>query len=160
MEPHRIIWHHSADPSTGPQLYKINEHHRQRGFPKSNRGYFVGYHWLIEPDGMMWQTRDESEIGAHDTGENMDSLGICLAGDFTARAPSEAQAVSAAELVGKIRVRWDIRLSRIEPHRWDDATECPGTFLPDNWLVNEYLKRSGHPWHRVFWYIGEKLKLL
>ena len=123
-------------------------------------GYYVGYHYLIEANGAVIQARKENEIGAHDSGENSNSLGICLAGDFSTRLPSEEQAASAALLVKQIRGRWNIPITRIEPHRWDDTTECPGKFLPDNWLITQYLKRQGNQFEKFFQQIGEYFKLL
>ena len=141
MTPQRIIWHHSADDSQEHQFDKINLDHQSKDFPVSATGFYVGYHWLIEPDGEVKQARPEDEIGAHDKGENLNSIGICLAGNFNAFLPSEEQAAAAAKLVGEIRSRWPIPINRIEPHRWDDTTDCPGLNLPDNWLILEYLKR-------------------
>lgn len=160
MTPRRIIWHHTADRSPAPQFDKVNAYHKTREFPKSTLGYFVGYHWLIEPDGLLRQARLETEIGAHDEGENINSIGVCLAGDFTATLPTEAQCATAGRLIGEIRARWDIPLTRIEPHRWDDTTHCPGDFLPDNWLIKEYLKREGSVFFKYFQIVGEKFGLL
>lgn len=160
ITPQRIIWHHSADIFDGHQFDKINEYHRKQGFPKSSMGYFVGYHWLVEPDGSVRQARKDTEIGAHDAGENSNSLGICLAGDFSKRYPSEAQIASAALLVKQVRAKWKIPVTRIEPHRWDDTTECPGTLLPDNFLINEFLKREGTVFTKYFYEVGRYLNLL
>jgi N-acetylmuramoyl-L-alanine amidase len=140
--PTRIIWHHSADETQKPQFDKINAYHKSKGFPVSSLGFFVGYHWLIEPNGDVIQARSEDEIGAHDTGENLNSLGICLAGDFDYAIPTEAQCVSLASLMDGIRSRHKIGILSIEPHRRDDNTSCPGWALPDKWFVKEYLKRS------------------
>lgn len=151
MTPRRIIWHHSAVNAKRLQFDEINRHHETRAFPKSSKGYFVGYHYLVEYDGSVRQAREETEIGAHDTGENLNSIGICLAGDFTAQLPTPAQCAAVATLVQQIRSRWYIPVTRIEPHRWDDDTACPGDFLPDNWLIMTYLKRQGS-WPIRAWY--------
>lgn len=160
MIPTRIIWHHSGDKSLAPQLGKINAYHKTRNFPISRLGFYVGYHWLIEQDGTIAQTRNEDEIGAHDQGENTNSIGICLAGNFNLALPSEAQTKSASLLLGEIRHRWKIPLTRIEPHRWDDETDCPGKLLPDIWLVRQYLERDANPAIRLFFYLGKKFNLL
>lgn len=160
MKPTRIIWHHSADPSKENQFTKINTYHASRGFPSSSLGYNVGYHYLIEASGEIKKAREETEIGAHDAGENLNSIGICFAGNFNTYLPTLEQAISGAKLVADIRNRRNIPLTRIEPHRWDDTTDCPGWKLPDNWLINEYLQREGSVALRAFYYIGKELNLL
>ena len=160
IKPARIIWHHSADNSDDAQFHKINVYHKSLNFPLSALGYYVGYHYLIEANGAVIQARKETEIGAHDQGENSNSLGICLAGNFNIRYPSEAQSASAALLIKQIRTRWPIPVTRIEPHRWDDTTDCPGTLVADNFLINEFLKREGSVFARYFYEVGKYLKLL
>src|SRR3990167_1154547 len=122
---------------------KINAYHKSKGFPISSLGFYVGYHWLIEPDGTIKKARKEDEVGAHDQGENLDSIGICLAGNFNLNMPPEPQAASAAKLLGEIRDRLNIPITKIEPHRQDDQTDCPGKLLGDNWIILNYLDR--HP---------------
>ena len=160
MIPKRIIWHHSADATQTHQFDKINLYHKSKKFPYSSMGFWVGYHYLIEPDGVVKQARSENEIGAHDTGENSNSIGICLAGNFNLLLPNEAQVIAVAKLVADIKSRHNIPIARIEPHRWDDDTDCPGKYLSDNWLTNEYLKRHADPLVRSFQWLGNYLKLL
>jgi len=160
MTPQRIIWHHSGINSLDPQFEKINLYHKTRKFHRSTLGFFVGYHYIIEPRGTVRQARNEDETGAHDQGENINSLGICLAGDFNVNLPLDMQISAATILLGQIRSRWNIPIARIEPHRWDDETDCPGTRLADNWLVSEFLKRSSDPLTRTYYALGTRLKLL
>lgn len=160
MTPQRIVWHHSAINAKRLQLDEIDAYHKTRDFPLSSLGFYVGYHYLIEYDGSIRQTRKETEIGAHDTGENTNSIGICLAGDFTGQLPTTAQSVAAATLTGQIMKRWKLPVQRIEPHRWDDTTACPGDFLPDNWLIKTYLTQERSLYARLFWWLGEQTGLL
>lgn len=52
----------------------IDRWHRQRGFKK------IGYHYVIDLDGTIEKGRDESEVGAHVSGHNAHSIGICYIG--------------------------------------------------------------------------------
>jgi len=133
MKPRRIIWHHSAAESPTPQFDAINEWHKVRTFPLSSLGYYVGYHYVIEKDGTVKQARKDDEIGAHDQGENIDSIGICLVGDFTNSRPTFLQEVSFALLLRKLMFMHNISIAAIETHRRDDTTECPGKAMPENW---------------------------
>lgn len=144
-KPNRIIIHHTADPSTGPQLHKINDEHKRRGFPRSAQGFSVGYHYLIEHDGRVEQCRLESEVGAHDAGENVNSIGIALAGNFSTGLPTRAQEEALVGLLDRLISKYSIPLARIEPHRYGDKTECPGTRLQDNWAALLYAQ------HKLSW---------
>ena len=160
FKPQRVIWHHSAYRPQVLQFESVNQWHKERDFPLSSLGYYVGYHYFVEYDGSIRQARKETEIGAHDTGENINSLGICLAGDFSVDLPNEAQITAVCRLLTDIRSRLYIPITRIEPHRWDDLTECPGTRLLDDWLITQYLQHELGPLARAFYYIGTSLKLL
>lgn len=160
MTPQRLIWHHSADAYEGKQLAKIDAYHKTRDFPISSLGFYVGYHWIIECDGSVVQTRKEDEIGAHDAGENFNSIGVCFARNMSIQQPTEAQAIAAAKLCGEILKRWHIPITRVEPHRWDDETECPGTLVEDRWFIKNYLQRESNALYRAFYWLGEYLGLL
>ncbi len=133
MAPHRIVWHHSAADTPHPQFDAINEWHKKRGFPISSLEYYVGYHYVIEKDGKLRVARTDTEIGAHDHGENADSIGVCLVGNFNVGIPSPEQKQTFKTLVRYLMLKHDISLNQIEPHRRDDETDCPGTMLSDNW---------------------------
>lgn len=135
-KPNRIIWHHSADVSKAKQALKINEYHRTQNFPKSSLGFFGGYHILIEKDGEIVRYREDNEIGAHDKDENINSLGVCLAGNFSVEMPTPQQVNSLKTQLTKWIIDYNISIDRIDPHRMGDATECPGKLLDDEWARN------------------------
>lgn len=74
--PRRIILHCSASRNGEPvDISIIRQWHLARGF------LGVGYHLVIQPDGSVQKGRDLTEQGAHVTGENNDSIGVCLIGN-------------------------------------------------------------------------------
>lgn len=150
----RIIWHHTGDDYTGDQFDKINAAHKARDFPKSKAGFYVGYHYLIEHDGSIRQARALDEIGAHDRGENLDSAGIALAGNFNITLPGEAQTLSACKVLGEMLSALKISITNIEPHRRDDHTACPGKRLGDDWLLKQYLRRHSRLGVKQFHLLG------
>ena len=52
----------------------IDRWHRQRGF------HSIGYHYVILLNGEIQKGRDLQQIGAHCTGHNRQSIGICYIG--------------------------------------------------------------------------------
>lgn len=145
MIPQRIIWHHTADDSQSPQFDKINEYHKSKLFPRSRLGFYVGYHFVVEFDGSIRQARELTEMGAHDKDENFDSIGIALAGNFTNHTVGENQSKGMARLLSTIFQKFPIPWEKVEPHRWRDSTECPGRFLADSWLRENYEAREVRP---------------
>lgn len=52
-----------------------------------NKG--IGYHYYIEKDGQVYQTRDEDEIGMHARHYNAHSIGICYEGGLNEKGVPE-----------------------------------------------------------------------
>ena len=52
--------------------------------PKGNGWSDIGYHYVIDLDGTIEPGRDVSVAGAHCTGQNATSIGICYIGGKTA----------------------------------------------------------------------------
>lgn len=104
----------------------------------------IGYNWLVDPNGVIYEGRGENLIGAHFCGANTNTEGICVLGDFTI-VPPTIEAVSGL-------VRWlawkscdaDLypidrefhapsgrNLFQVSGHRDGCATSCPGdAFYP------------------------------
>ena len=70
-----IIVHCSATPEGKDfTVTDIKKWHLARGFSD------IGYHYVIYRDGSVHTGRDESKIGAHCTGHNSYSIGVCYIG--------------------------------------------------------------------------------
>ena len=140
--PNKIIVHHSADSSQGDQFFKIDTYHRERGFPKSEIGYFVGYHFVINRLGNVTRARKDTEEGAHTIGQNLSSLGICIEGNFDTELPSEAQEKSLALLLRGMCEKYKIPANQIFPHRAFRNTSCYGSGLDNWWAARVYLEQE------------------
>ena len=55
----------------------------------------IGYNWLVDPDGVLYKGRawksatQENVLGAHNSGKNSGTSGICLIGNYMSNIPSE-----------------------------------------------------------------------
>lgn len=132
-EPKQIIVHHTADGSSAPQLEKVDRYHKSREFPKSSRGFYCGYHYFIEKDGSVIQTREDTDEGAHTIGQNFNSIGIGLAGNFDFQYPTPKQIAALGELTTQLCLRYQIDPNDIFPHRKFANKSCFGSLLTDNW---------------------------
>lgn len=137
-----IVIHHSSIVSDKPQFDSINTYHKKKGFPRSELGFYCGYHWIIERDGEVVQARKAYEMGAHTRvlgqNYNRDGIGICMAGNFTTQAPSSAQLDSLHKLCESLVDRFDLADESIIEHRDVKATACPGYKFADD--VRYYLR--------------------
>lgn len=70
-----IIIHCSDSPEgRNDKAEDIRKWHKQRGFND------IGYHYVIDLDGTVEQGRSIEQAGAHCTGHNAHSIGICYIG--------------------------------------------------------------------------------
>lgn len=79
----KIIVHCSATPEgENFTVSQIKQAHLSRGFSD------IGYHWYIDLDGVVHKGRDEAISGAHTTGYNSHSIGVCYCGGCPPRTVS------------------------------------------------------------------------
>ena len=81
----RLWLHHGADGDSTIDTARAyaRYHIRQRGWLD------IGYSFVIA-DGQVLEGRGAGRSGAHTAGDNDESHGICIAGDYTSRPPSDA----------------------------------------------------------------------
>lgn len=114
----RIIIHHSATSSGDVQSF-------HRYHIDNNGWYGVGYHYVILKDGTVQQGRPLDVQGAHAGGNNADSIGICLVGNFETEQPTAAQYQALADLISFVESLLGRSLS-IQLHSDVNNTACPG----------------------------------
>ena len=87
-----LVVHHSALPaSDGPrEIQRL--HQQQRGFAD------VGYHFMIDARGVIFEGRPVNVRGAHVGGHNTGAVGVCLLGNFERIEPTPAQLASLSSL--------------------------------------------------------------
>ena len=135
MIPTKIVIHHSASrPDT--TMEQINEWHKARfNFP-SSFGSFVGYHYVIEESGKVYQCRRDNEFGMHSV-PNDGKIGVCVVGNFQKDFPTNEQIVSLEKVVNELKKVYNI--NEVLGHRDYNPTECPGDNLYKiilQWRVN------------------------
>jgi len=138
--PKTAIIHHSADDSPGCQLEKINRHHKSKGFPKSSLGWHVGYHRVGCDVHDTHKTREDFEYGAHDRGENINTISYCMPGNYDVFYPSKRIKAQLGLMLTYWIYTYKISVTDIEPHRKHDVGyKCYGSNLSDHWAQYAYL---------------------
>ena len=119
-----IIVHCAATPEGKDfTVDDITRWHKQRGFRT------IGYHHGVYRDGSVHPGRPEGEIGAHCTGHNACSIGVCYIGGVAAdgktakdtRTPEQRKALLM--LLRRLRAKYPN--AKIHGHRDFAAKACP-----------------------------------
>lgn len=122
----RIILHHAAAKSCTAE--QIHQWHLNNGWSGA------GYHFLVRKDGNIYRLRPENKVGAHASGSNSDSLGVCFEGDFMSETMGEVQRKAGAELVSYLKFKYGI--SKVQRHKDVCSTDCPGVNFPFAEIAN------------------------
>ena len=132
----KIILHCSATPEGEDfSVEQIQQMHLSRGFSD------IGYHWYIGRDGKIYKGRDESKIGAHTTGQNAHSIGVCYCGGCPPRSVKDwqhkgkdtrtpAQQASLIKLCKELKGRYP--LATLHGHNEFANKACPSFIVKDD----------------------------
>jgi len=125
MKPTHIIIHHTAVSRelNGFQFAAIDRKHKEKGWGS------IGYHYLIEINGLVKKGRGHDEEGAHcrELCMNYRSLGVCLTGNFELEVPINKQIWALRDLLRHLTTKYNIPAHHIYFHRnLKKATLCPG----------------------------------
>ena len=120
----KIIVHCSATPEgRHTTVEEIDKWHKARGW----KG--IGYHYVIYLDGSVHVGRSESAVGAHCTGQNTNSIGVCYIGGVAkdGKTPKDtrttAQKQALAKLLTELKAKYPN--AAIHGHREFAAKACP-----------------------------------
>lgn len=142
-ETTHLIVHHSAGPNEAQDWAAVVRSFWD--FHVNTRGWSdIGYNWLIDPDGVVYEGRGDEVLGAHFCGTNTGTTGVCMIGDFTNAEPTETAKNKLVEFLAwkscdrnldpagmSFHAASQLQLNRISGHRDGCNTACPGdAFYP------------------------------
>ena len=120
----------------------IDGAHERRGYPESQEGTFIAYHYFIGCDGTEKHNRSDLEPSINTgcgMGEgrckpgkeaiNEHSIAIALAGDFNTEEPTKKQIEVLKARVTQLQEKYGIPKDHVIPHQEASATACPGKNL-------------------------------
>jgi hypothetical protein len=89
----------------------------------------IGYHFVIDYTGAVWEGRSLAYEGAHVEAQNERNLGIMALGNFEEQSPSAKQLEATDRLVALLRQRFKVKPHRVFGHRDLGHSVCPGRSL-------------------------------
>ena len=122
-----LIVHHTSQSYDFPEFIRFR-HKIIRGWDDIGYHYVIGNGRLFTKDGKIYQGHPENMEGAHSLGYNLNSLGICMVGDFDRDHPTEQQLHSLVDLLYEKSVQYEISLGNILGHNEipNVTKSCPG----------------------------------
>ena len=104
-----VIVHHSAANTTSSDFAAVVRSYWD--FHVNSNGWDdVGYNWLIDPNGVIYEGRGSGLQGAHFSCINGNTTGICMIGNYETATPT-AEAISALENF----IAWEVCDKSIDP---------------------------------------------
>lgn len=145
-----MIVHHSAGNTNSADFAAVVRSYWT--FHVTGNGWAdIGYNWLVDPNGVIYQGRAFHEdwlgnifmnvVGAHMGGGNSNTMGICIIGNYSILDPSTIAVdrlrtmlawqankfnIDVLAVRGKAVSGNTIQMHTIAGHRDGSATECPG----------------------------------
>lgn len=124
------VHHDGMDPffdtdqrATAARIEAIRRAHRRRGWGD------IGYHYVVDRAGRVWEGRSLRYQGAHVKNKNYANIGIVVLGNFDKQQPTQAQLASVRQLVGSLMDRFHVPTSRVYTHQELAPTACPGRYF-------------------------------
>lgn len=121
---HTLVIHHSALPLSDGPVEIQNLHMDEKNFAD------VGYQYLINERGQLFEGRAVNVRGAHAFGCNHGTVGICLIGNFEEIEPTATQLRTLDALINALISAYP-RITRMAAHKDCNpgVTLCPGQNL-------------------------------
>lgn len=122
-----IALHHAAAVTCS--AVQVDQWHKNNGWSG------IGYHYFVRKDGTIYRGRPEWALGAHVSGMNNCSLGICAEGNYDIEhSMPDAQYNAILSLIDDIHIRYPA--AKVVGHREIGASDCPGKYYPLSELKN------------------------
>lgn len=128
---HRITVHHdgmtpdwaTSERDCAARIDLIRRAHQNQGWGD------IGYHYVIDRSGRVWEARPLVFQGAHVRDHNPGNIGVLCTGNFEQQQPSRAQVDSLVAHLRRLMQSHRVPASRVYTHQELGPTACPGRAL-------------------------------
>jgi LysM repeat protein len=147
--PFRITVHHSGDVKDAGmdplEWLRLIDRQHMDGLGKKEPWACIGYHFIVAPDGRIFEGRPLQFQGAHAGWDEVNRLniGVCLIGDFDKMRVPPAQREGLMRALDHLCLDYGISRGEVYGHQHWKTTDCPGRFLMA--IVDAYAQGGGSP---------------
>lgn len=134
QNPNRVTIHHTDGHPRTRLTDSIEEMRGYQKFHMQGRGWAdIGYHFVIDGSGRVFEGRHAEILGAHaGGGNNWDNIGIAVMGDYNKDYLNDSQKNAMRKLITFLALRYHSdprQRDFIQPHMHYKSTDCPGTHV-------------------------------
>lgn len=115
--------------STASRIEGIRKAHRGRGWGD------IGYHFIVDRAGRVWEGRPLRYQGAHVKDKNFANIGVLALGNFDLQQPTQQQLAAVKLHCQRLMSEFGIPVSKLRTHQEWAPTACPGRNL-QSYMVN------------------------
>lgn len=144
--PNRMTVHHSGDKDDTRSdsvtwLRQVDLNHI-KGINHPEPWACIGYHFIIDVDGTVFEGRPLKYQGAHAGNDTVNrlNLGICLIGNFEIARVPPAQRTALLNTLDRLCLQYGINRASVFGHKQFKVTDCPGRFLSQ--IIEAYTQRE------------------
>ncbi|MFG0331523.1 MAG: peptidoglycan recognition family protein [Phycisphaerales bacterium] len=117
-------WYASAENDTGARIDAIRRSHQQ-----SNGWGDIGYHFVVDRAGRIWEGRPLVYQGAHVKYHNPGNIGVLCLGNFDRQDPTERQVAALERHLQALMNHYRVPVKLVHTHQELRPTACPGRSL-------------------------------
>ncbi len=143
-----IILHHRAGVGDVEGIHKT---HLANGWSG------IGYHFYVRTNGEVYRGRPIDTVGAHCTGYNSGSIGVCFEGNYqTNTKMPEVQLQAGFKLIEFLKGKYPS--AEIKRHSDFMATACPGKYFPFDKMEDGRLDKLVSA-NDITWELSQKIQI-
>jgi len=125
---HTVVVHHTAGKAKYlPAAVKRELRNIQAQHMDANGWSDIGYNFLSDSRGVVWEGRGLRRVGAHTLGHNTGTIGISFLGNYEIKKLNKKQIKAYNDLLKRLKLR-GCAYERVNGHNQmpNQATACPG----------------------------------
>jgi hypothetical protein len=127
----RITIHHDGMPSSPMEtqdqirarIVAIRNSHINKNWAD------IGYHFIVDPLGQVWEGRPMEYQGAHVQGHNENNVAVMVLGNFQHDRPTAKALDTLSRLIRYLMQRYKVETKMVFTHRELKLSGCPGKYL-------------------------------
>ena len=131
--PALFTLHHTAAHSPADRAAAVEEMQFIQDYHQNGKGWIdIAYHFLISPQGDIFEGRPIGVVGAHVANRNANNVGISIMGNYHPPADQRPtqKVLNAIATIGRyLKTTYKIDKSNFFAHREIGSTDCPGDNL-------------------------------